>query len=211
MKTAGLLAAVAVLGCVGLGATAASAEYSEEKVNCAFNAPHKCSRDLANKGPYTFNFVLHDLSAYTVEKVWLRARYSRASGAGGSEPFSDVGVFDKNFSEGSAVVFSFDAQRLANKLGPPTGKSGPGGDPVKAGVEVRIEIQSRGAGGGRRDSCQSADLKYIDSQKSWAWRLHGASTWKLTGPDTFAFFYAGGTVNAVKCRFDEFEGAKVAG
>lgn len=176
-------------------------EYVENKFTCDWNEAHQCGEP--GKAPYTFNFMLFNTQGYLVDKVWLLARYSAASSPYRTDDFTKVGVSDKNLLNKDGIIFSFNAEKLASALDQPVSV-------LKKGVEVKMELESVGSGGGRRASCKIVDLKYIDSQNTWAWSLDGSSTWTEAAAGKYAFFNSGGEVNSVKCHFDNLEGQTVS-
>ncbi len=203
-----LLRTLALVGCVGFAMTAASAthaqqkpEYVENTFTCDWNEAHQCGSP--GKSPYTFNFMLFNKQGYIVDMVWLLARYSAASSPYRTDDFMKIGLSKKDLLNKDGIIFSFNAEKLASALDQPVSV-------LKKGVEVKMELESVGSGGGRRASCKIVDLKYSDSQSTWAWSLEGSSTWTQAAAGKFAFFNSGGQVNSVECRFDKLEGSSVS-
>lgn len=186
----------------------AGASYDEYYFDCAMltaTAEGKCPEKIRNHVGGPFNFGIWNNSSYFLGNVWIRAR------SPSENEFTEIGRYGRRItggmggsSDAKGVVFQFDINRLADKLNV-------GEATLKDGFEVRIKIESVGAGSGREDRCHPAEVTYDSTNQRWLWRKKDdKASWHIIADDKIYMWKVGGTVNDVSCGLKSVGGDKVS-
>jgi hypothetical protein len=185
----------AAIWIVAVSGAAGANSYKVEAFTCnqvANNLEYGCKISGGNNNNAAFSFNLVNPSSYIVERTWARARLADESS------WTEIADQKGNIASGAGLSFRFDEEWIAGKLNTNV-------DTLRAkGYQFRFKIKSVGGGAGREDTCDIAEVAYNASSGIWSWRKkeNTGSSWDPAGEGHAFVYKAGGSVNAVKCRFE---------
>ena len=197
---------VLLLGClaIGLVASPASADVRERTVwksgtesPCHEFTIHGCIRSF-RRSDYPFGVALVGNDSYDTDNVWLRVKPANGSGD------KDLSTIKSNL-ESHFALFQFHDADVADRLKKSL-------DTLKAeGFRIRLKLESLGAGAGRQDKCPTFSFRWDAGAGQWTYAKGSDPKAKAYKPIPELFtleFTADGSLNDVKCGFDQVVEAK---